>query len=163
VSTVECLSLSETWKGRRCSLARQHSSVPEVSVGHSERQLGPGATCRFKTKPVSVHRGLRLVCLFPLEIICLCSCCRSSMCLFTMPSWRRVYVGTQPYQCVSSEPFTTTSADWTHRPTPARLKTSSRWAWEHNLSLSRSHTHTHTHTHTWPNHNPESTPTSPLI
>lgn len=50
------------------------------------------------------------------------------MCLFMMPSWRHVYVETQPYQCVSSEPFTTTSADWTHRPTPARLKTSSRWA-----------------------------------
>lgn len=52
------------------------------------------------------------------------------MCLFTMPSWRHVYVGTQPYQCASSEPFITTSADWTHRPTPARLKMSFRWAVE---------------------------------
>lgn len=53
-------------------------------------------------------------------------CCRNNMCLFMTPSWRHVYVGIQPYQCVSSEPFTTTLADWTHRPIPARLKMSSR-------------------------------------
>ncbi len=59
--------------------------------------------------------------------ICL-SRCRNSMCLCMMPFWKHVCVGTRLSQCVNSEPSTTTSADWTLRPTPARSKMSFRWA-----------------------------------
>lgn len=85
----------------------------------------PRATGRFS--PVCLHKPE--FCISMKEIVTpelILLWCRSSMCLFTMPSWKHVCVETQPYQCVSSEPFTTTSAGWTHRPTPARSKMSSR-------------------------------------
>ena len=139
-----------------------HSEAAESSSVQSKRRLRSrrrvwvcqtsGATpprCRRSQWQTAVEsRGLvegprasTCVSLWKPECGCLTplwwSCCRSSTCSFTTPSWRRVYVGTQPYQCASSEPFTTTSADWTHRPTPARLKTSSRWARKHAIGRFR--------------------------